>query len=268
MTGPDLKDVSFPHLVPPSPIAMELMRVLCAEERHRHDVAKLIRQDPATVAALLRQASSAGVARGRTAITVDVAVARLGEDAVRRIVVNQALTAMKIQTIGGYGLDDYEHWRTALVCGHAAERIASCAGLDSGVMYIVGMLLDVGKAAIGDRMPSDRWMREGVRPDRVEVEIAGLDHAEAGFIVVKRWDLWEPIPTCIRYHHRPSDAPEHQAEVACAHLASWVAQWLGVPAGFDGMAYGLDQKALAVLGLTNLSLEDVATAVLDGIQTE
>ncbi|MBX2799015.1 MAG: HDOD domain-containing protein [Myxococcales bacterium] len=258
--------LAFSHLVPPSPVALDLLRLLCRQDRNRVDLVKHVMRDPATVAALLREASAAGVARGNAPIDLDTAIARLGETRVRHIVVNQALGAMKIQSIRGYALDDYDFWRSALVCAHAAERIGKAAGLDSGVMYIVGLLLDVGKVAISRRLPDTRWTVDGVRPDVLESDLAGLDHAEAGAIVVDAWGLWEPIPTCVRFHHRPSEAHSHQAEVACAHLASWVSQWMGVPTGCDGLAYGLEPGALATLGLTDFALEEVAVAVLEGIQ--
>lgn len=259
--------ISQADIVSPSPVAISLLQLICDSRYSRAQFVRLVKQDPATTTALLRAASMSDVARGGRPASIDEAVARLGEKRVKRIVVNQALGALKIERLDGYGIEDHAFWRMSVACGHAAEQIARAAGLNEGVMYIVGMLLDVGKIALEASM-DDGWLDScELRPDQLERDAAGFDHEEIGSEIVRSWKLAEPIPTCIRYHHDPSEATALRPEVACAHLASWAVHWLGIPTGLDGMRYELDTDALEQLGLSASAMEQIALAVFEGIQS-
>ncbi|HHO52778.1 MAG TPA: HDOD domain-containing protein [Deltaproteobacteria bacterium] len=258
--------ISRANIVSPSPVAIDLLRLLCDRRYSRARFVKLVRQDPATSTALLRAASMTSVSRSRSSIDIDEAVARLGAKRVRRIVVEQAFGALKIERLDGYGIEDHAFWRMSVSCAHASEEIARAAGLDEGIMYIVGMLLDIGKLAL-EACLGDRMVSIGGRPDQLEREATGFNHEEIGAQIATAWNLSEPIPTCIRYHHDPADARCLEAEVACAHLASWAVHWLGIPTGFDGMLYDLDTRVLDALGLSEGSVEEIALAVLEGIQS-
>ncbi len=254
------------NILPPSPVAVDLLGLLCGSGYSRAQVVRLLRKDPATSTALLRAASKADVARGSSTTSVDDAVARLGKLRVRRIVVHQAFGALRIEQLCGYGMSDHVFWRMSVSCAHAAEKIAMATGLSHGTMYIVGMLLDIGKLVLEKEFRQVLTLAPGIRPDAFEREETGFDHVEIGAALAASWSLSDPIPTCIRYHHDPSQATQYQTEVACAHLASWSVNWLGIPTGIDGMAYDLDMDVLSKLGISETSMEEVSLAVLDGIE--
>ena len=248
----------------PLPGALELLKVLGDEDHSRSQVIEQVKQDPATVAALIKASSMADKARGGSAKSLEGAVASLGENAVRRIVINNALGAVRIRDVEGYGLEEFAFWRMSVATAYAAERLATEFGMNPAMMYVVGLLLDLGKPLIATHIPTDAW-DEGVPPSAVEKQACGFDHATVGAELASTWGLWEPIPTCIRFHHRPAEAPEWQREVAVAHLASWTVHWLGTPMGLDALNYRLDESAVAALQVNAAAVEGLAAAVADGL---
>ena len=249
----------------PSPAALEILQLLSDDSRNRARIVALARTDPPTVAAILRAASSAALSRGGAPASLDRAVAVLGEDELFQIVVHQALSGLQVKEVSAYGLEEFAFWTHSLTTAHAAEALARLVGLDPGMMYVVGLLLNLGKIPLGTHAEVPSW-EVGQAPEEIERTHWGLDHAELGAAMASRWGLAEPIPICIRFHHRPSDAPEdHRPAVDIAHVATYAADWLGQPLGLDAMRHPLDEDAMARLSIGDAQLSSLAVAVSRGM---
>ena len=150
----------------PSPVAVELLRLLSTDSYDRIAVVRLVRRDPDMVTNLLRVASMADVAVTDGLPSIDGAIAVLGETRVRRLVVNQALSALRVERLAGYGLKDEAFWRMSVSTAHVAEELARRVNLDPGAMYVVGLLLDLGKVALDHAVdPGSAWSpREALEP--------------------------------------------------------------------------------------------------------
>ena len=247
----------------PSPAALDVLRLIGQQDYDRSDLVRLARMDPGMVAALLRAAGKAS----NPGASIDRAIAVLGERAVEREIVQHALRGLRVRTVRTYGLEDFAFWRSSIATAHAAEALAEISGLDRGTMYVVGLMLDMGKLVLDGQLASDIWGRSGCG-DALERDALGVDHAQVGAALARAWGLWEPVHTCIEHHHRPADTPAFEREVACAHVASWCAQWLGEPMGRDALRQSVDLDAAAALPLGDRDLSRVAVAVLEGLNSE
>jgi HD-like signal output (HDOD) protein len=49
----------------------------------------------------------------------------------------------------------------------------------------------------------------------------GLNHAEVGALIAKKWNFPEQLITAIRYHHEPTQAPAAYRDIVyCVYLAN------------------------------------------------
>lgn len=252
-------------LRPPSPAALAVLRLIGSQSYDRSEISQLVRQDPKMAAEVLRAAVGGGRQAARS---IDAAIARLGEQVVEKLALHSALSSMQLETLPGYGMVDYGFWHTSVATAHACEALARRRGLEPGMMYTAGLLLDIGKIPIAPTIAEDAWDGDtsGVA---VERGASGFDHATLGAELLASWQIPEPIPTMVRFHHEPSAAPApFRAEVGCAHLGSWSTQWLGEPTGHDALRYPLDERAMEQLGIDDHDLRQVALAVVRGLNTD
>ena len=89
----------------------------------------------------------------------------------------------------------------------------------------------------------------------VEREIMGIDHAEVGGLVLKKWHLPPTIVNAALYHHLPNECPEEsRATTQLIHLANFACNNQGIDSGMDIFPTTFSQSAWFDSGL---SVEDI-----------
>jgi HD-like signal output (HDOD) protein len=261
--------VDILELPPPSPVLSVLLTRIEDPRHTLRDLAEVIRLDPGLSAAVLQLSNSALYARPGSFIgTIDDAVLRIGENDVVRIVVGKLSSWLGQADTDGYGLAREMLWRRALLCALAADEIARRTDQSPGIAFTTGLLLDIGKVALGRRIAAhadEVRARLLERPDddfaAVEGDVVGDNHAEVGARLAASWHLPDPIVQAIRYHHRPTTAPHLPALTALAHVADIIAMQCGAPVGLDDLRYTLEEEAVSALALSDHTLDVICAAV-------
>jgi len=120
-------------------------------------------------------------------------------------------------------------WKHAVSTGllakslHMRKRMNSTKGPDP---YITGLLHHIGWVVLDTVEP--HLLREavktygetGVWTIQQERELFGMDHAEAGAILLEAWGLPEEIVRVVRHHHEPGKAGSLSAHAALLQVAS------------------------------------------------
>ena len=247
----------------PSSAALEVIRCVGTADYDRAQLTWLVRRDPALAAGVLRAAQMPV----RAPRSIDDAVAVLGEQKLKRVALHVALTSLRIEALDGCGIQDFGLWRSALACAHACEWLAHRVGLEPSVLYVAGLLLDVGKVVLSPHLSESQWGSDAA-PDAVETAAVGIHHAEIGALLLESWDVPDPIVSCVRYHHTPAEAPTEGRSVACAHVGAWCTQWLGRPSGFDALRHPFDEVVGTALGIDEDDLRQLALAVVRGLNSD
>ncbi len=77
---------------------------------------------------------------------------------------------------------------------------------------------------------------------------AGLNHAEVGALIAKKWNFPDNLISAIRYHHDPKMAPkEYQNIVETVYLANVFCSYIAKTVNYDE----IDQVILAKYSITN-----------------
>ncbi len=251
-------------------VALEVMRLTRDPNTSARELNDVICQDQALTANMLRLANSAYYGFPRLIGTVGEAVVLLGFQTVRSIILTAALGDTLSKEVKAYSLEKGELWRHSIGVATAGRMIAMKAGYKyQDLAYTAGLLHDVGKIVLADYL--DIYcteVMEKVSADKVsfsdaECEILGIDHAQTGGEVAKKWNFPAEIVEAITYHHTPDLAVQDPKLTAITHIADIMCTVIGVGIGIDGLLYQASAHALEILGLDEIILEELIADLID-----
>lgn len=254
-----------------SPGATHLLSVIGAGDYEVSDIVKVIENDSALTANVLKVINSAALGLRREVNTVHEAVAYLGDTKIIGIALASSSGDTFNKELVGYHGDRGDLGRHCLWVALAARELArhTDGAVDGGVAFTAGLLHDIGKAVISDFMVDlvpDILAEVGEDPgtDHLNAEQAlmGTDHCEVGGALAARWKMPMTLIEGILYHHRPADAPEKARPMAYViHLADTLAMMQGFSTGVDALQYTFDPVYTDYVKLTSQELEGLALDV-------
>jgi len=208
-------------------VAARVVRLAADPDMDFRAVGRIIEQDPALAARVLRVANSPYYGVPGRVGTVERAVALLGFSQIRNI----ALSLSLISDLSRWG-DGEEafrwdrFWEHSVGCAYFSEALARQAGLPaSGGEYAGGLLHDVGKILLGHHFPREfqEALRLAARERQglleAERRVFGTDHAEVGGWLAAKWSFPPDLLASIRHHHAPDAAGEYTTVARIVHVA-------------------------------------------------
>ncbi|HMD49637.1 MAG TPA: HDOD domain-containing protein [Bryobacteraceae bacterium] len=217
--------------VPPfPPVAAKLLSLLCGSSVDLGEVADLISGDATFTARLLQRVNSAEFGLLTDVRSVKQAVALLGIDLTRNIIVAQATEAY---TAGALGVEELRRcWQHTLATAVLADEIAKACGHFTQAAFTAGIVHDIGRLGLLVAYPQDyeRIIRDAAERclDLLDFEHEefGLDHAAAGRILAERWELPAEMASIAGRHHDPTEGAELTL-LRIVHVACRLADALG-----------------------------------------
>jgi putative nucleotidyltransferase with HDIG domain len=216
-------------------------------------VAEVLRQDPALVAAVLREANSAASAARDEIATIEAATTRLGMARVLAVAVMSSVADELGSSLPPYGAAAGVLYRHSVAASHVAEVVRAQATIALGAEVVTAALLhDLGTVVLAEvieRPALDAARLHHGELTSAERELADLDHAEIGALLAQTWRLPDPVVQAIAGHHRPSTFDEPLA--AAVLLADAISHdLLGASLGWreevDEVEVGLATERLGV----------------------
>ncbi|MCU0664779.1 MAG: HDOD domain-containing protein [Myxococcota bacterium] len=186
-------------------VARQVLSALSGQSFQFGEVASLIEGDPSLAAGVMRMANSAFFSRGKRIAAIDQALVRLGARSVREVVSAVATMDLFPDPVGA-GKQIRDH--CASVAALSQTLAAKVAPLRVEGLFLSGLLHDIGKLLLieSGECEYDRDERHPDRDHREETSLLGFDHALLGGYVVSRWNLPEPVPRIVTWHHSPKRA--------------------------------------------------------------
>jgi HD-like signal output (HDOD) protein/GGDEF domain-containing protein len=233
------------------------------------DLAALIQNDQALAAKILRTVNSSYFGLRQRCGSIERALALMGLSPVRSLVLGFSL----VDTVGAddqLAFDFVAYWRRGLLTAMGAKAFGQAKGFASAdEAFLGGLLQDVGMIvlhrALGDRYESILERAGGIHSDLLALEINELEthHADVGAMLAETWKLPEELVLCVRYHERPTAAPQQVASlVRCVALGNLVHDAL-VETDPAPALRGLYEKARAWFDLTPSEVDDILISVVD-----
>lgn len=234
---------------------------------------EMIQYDPGLTANILKLANSVAFGGVHKVSSVRAALPRLGTQRVLDLVLTAAVARRLVGELPGFDLAGDELLRHSMFTAVAAEELARLLGIKgTETAFTVGLLHDLGILVMDPFVARDKAAFDA----RFEVagetsfvaaerELLGIDHAEAGALVLKQWRFGDDMVAGVRWHHEPEQAAGHRELVDLVHLADALALSQGIGTGRYGLGYGASPGAIERLGLKGQHLEYVASATLDKV---
>jgi len=247
--------------IPPLSQTTSLLLAKIGEPQHSlRDVAAIVENDSLLTSLVLKTANSASISLLHEVETVEDAIRYLGDSVIAGLAMKQEKSDIYNADLSGYFAETDENWAHSLKTGIAARYIArrfSNGAVRESVAYTAGIVHDIGKALLSQFLSGDEAL-DLQGSDFIEKErtLVGIDHAEAGYMLAKKWGLPNAISQVIRYHHSPFEADESLRPLVYAvHLADMAAMMSGSGTGIDSMQHTIDSRYINYINVTELELE-------------
>ncbi|MEW6488721.1 MAG: HDOD domain-containing protein [Thermodesulfobacteriota bacterium] len=191
---------------------------------------EVVAHDPALTSRLLRLVNSACYGLPSRVETVSRAVALVGNEELRHLVLSSAATGA-LQRLKPEGFDLDAFWHHSVHCALLVRALAARRqprhrerGFVSGLLHDVGRLVLCHQAPGACRACAEPPPRTGAELLARERAALGFTHADVGGELLRSWglpeSLWEPV----QFHHEPAAARSFPVDAALLHLGHAVAE--------------------------------------------
>jgi two-component system cell cycle response regulator len=228
-------------------VALQVLELTRDDSVRLEAIAELVQHDPALTAKILRTVNSPYYGLAKPCPTIRRAIAYLGLNTVKSLVLSFSLVDLTRQAREGMDLVDF--WRRSLYCAAVIRRIATMTGTcDPDEAFATAMMQDIGMLALYAAAPTPyrfilaQTARDHHRLPVVERNSFGVDHAQIGAALGRRWRLPEEMTEAIRFHHEARQT--QHIELVCALALSYeitaaitLAELSSMPAELDRLAY-------------------------------
>jgi len=227
--------ISIMEALRPIPqIALKILRRLGEDAYDLRTVASEVQKDQVLSAKTLKLCNSSLFFHKTPVESIVQALILLGWNEFSKLVVSVCVEDQFCVSSQGYSLCKGGLYYHALAVAIISEALAHHTGqADPMTAYIAGLLHDIGKVVLDQCVASShpvfyRTIHKTRQPaEKVEKELFGIDHCEAGGWLAESWMLPETLQEAIRFHHAPELAVHHDKLIGIVHMADLLA------GGFD-----------------------------------
>jgi putative nucleotidyltransferase with HDIG domain len=244
----------------PFPVAAKRLEELTRSNSARiEQVVVVLESDPALSARLLRLVNSAGYGLKVRCTSVRHAAVLVGTRRLNQVATTAAILDL-FESSNSLAAELLEH---AAVVGSLCRYLAVHLGLPHDELFTCGFLHDIGKIMLLDteRDVYPALLREfGGNADSVheqERRVFGFDHATLGAHVLTAWNIPDPVPKVIAWHHQPARALQDSllsAMVQTLRLADLLAYELGRRPEEEGIPLVAQSEAAQYLDISEPQL--------------
>jgi len=204
----------------------ELMALLKREGAGMGEVARLIRKDLGVASQVLKLANSVHCAADRPVAEIGQAVAMLGMDSLKSLVLFRGLLG-SFDSPRPQGLDLEKLWFHSFQVATGTRKLAVLEGQTqlADEAFSVGLLHDIGLVVLAAdphgryRAVLERAMASRIPLAVLEHETYGVDHTQVGAHLLSLWGLPPAFCRPIREHHAPPIRAEGFPLSQALHLA-------------------------------------------------
>ena len=255
--------INIANHIPPFPkVATQVMKMLEDPKVQPKEMAEVIQYDSAITANILKTCNAPYFALPRKVSSLDEALVLIGQDTLREIITASSSARFYKGKAGeGYQLEQGDLWKHSVATAILAKSISRhFNGVPPGTAFTTGLLHDIGKRFISSFVASDfqkimdRTYIDGLSFMEAEHEILGMDHAELGSLILRKWDFPEDMILAVKLHHDPQ-ALSKDPLTSLVAIANTLVISLGVGVGADGLSGAMQGEGLKRFGISTIDLD-------------
>lgn len=260
-------------LLPLPHVTVQVIRLVDDPRASTRDFERVITRDAALASKVLRMANSAYYGGNGRITTVGRAIAVLGMNTIRTIVMSLSFHAMVHARQRKSRFNRQEYWRHSLATAIAGRVLARLkrSKWDEEI-FLSGLLHDIGKLVADQFLPEEMDMFLSHTADltsatveeilALESKTLGTTHPELGEYAAQKWNLPEAIRTAIAYHHHPSAVKGEWYEVVAAvHAANCLVHQAEIGVLMPGVQHEMDPAVQEFLAIPEEQYEPIRLVV-------
>jgi putative nucleotidyltransferase with HDIG domain len=222
--------------LPPLPhVVMKAMEMTLDPDASVRNLQLLISQDQALSAKILRIVNSAMYSLRREVSTVSHAVAVLGIETVKSVIMAASVERVfqSAKDLGTKLLSDHS-WGTALAARAIARRVRYESPEEA---LVCGLMHDIGKPVLLQNFRSrygeiiSEVYKGNSSFHQMELLAFGFSHAHVGALLARKWNFPPQLGEAVGYHHNPMSAPSYRQLACIVSLANLFMIFMGI--GFE-----------------------------------
>lgn len=229
------------HLATLPEVTLKIIRLVEDPSSTAQDLNKVIANDPALGARILKVVNSAFYGLPGQIGSTNRAIVLLGLNAVKNIAIAASLAKLFRGGQISTKFNARDLWRHSIAVGTATRLLAAKSGLGMpDEAFLAGLMHDIGiMVEIQARRPQFVEALDTIRQNpnmtlrEAEAQCVGATHEDFGTALCKLWKFPASFAYVTGYHHRPSEvAPQHRPLTTLVHVADIIAANLEL--GFTG----------------------------------
>lgn len=231
------------------------------------EIARMVATDPALTADLLKIVNSAAFMLPKRVDNIAEAVKLVGLRGLKNLLYQYG--AQKV--LGSGSSETKELWDHSYRTAYYAFKLASKVTKKREILddvYAGGILHDMGKIIFSSTHPEmidriEQFCREKEIPSELFEDLSsGLNHAEIGGRIARKWNFPDALVHAIEYHHHPADCPpEHRDVVFTVYMANVLADPKHKDYDFDQF----DQSVLSEFKIRDPESMDIMRSRLENM---
>jgi putative nucleotidyltransferase with HDIG domain len=257
--------------LPPLPaVVMRAMEMTLDPNISVHNLQQVISQDQALSAKILRIVNSAMYSLRREISTVSHAVAILGLETVKSIIMAASVEHV-FQTANDLStklMTDHS-WGAALAARAIARRVRYENAEEA---LVCGLMHDIGKPVMLNNLRArytevvSQVYNGNSSFHQIELLTFGFSHAHVGALLARKWNFPPQLAEGVGYHHNPVSAPSYRQLACIVNMANLLMIHMGIGFEKDKNLLLEKQPAAEQLNLDASRLESIMFEVQTAIQ--
>jgi HD-like signal output (HDOD) protein len=250
---------------------LKARQIMSQEGSSFDELAEVLKTDQAIASKLLKLSNSAYYGMRGKVSSLQHASVVLGLNTLKEIIVMAGASSLLASDLPGYGLASGDLWQHSLGAAFGAKMIAERKAPELAEdAFVAGLIHDCGKLVLDEAILERSemfasFMEAGDQSFLIaEKNILGFDHSEMAFALCGQWGVPETINTAIRYPHKPTLSRDDKM-TCIVHLADALAMMSGMGTGVDGLAYEMDDKAMAMLNIEENDIPEIMEQMVEAV---
>jgi len=262
------------HIATLPEITMKIIELVDNPRSTAQDLNKLISNDPALVARILKVVNSAFYGLPGQIGSINRAIVLLGLNAVKNIVIAASLTKLFRGGKVSPNFSAKDLWSHSIAVGVTSKMIVTKLNNHlpdeaflAGLIHDIGILVEL--QAFRDPLVTvaEQAAKETVKYIDLETQIIGADHQAFGAGLTAKWKFPRSFQYVTGHHHNPlSLAPECRWLTLVTYVADHVACQQGLGYSLTCKGEDIDPAVLAELQLTQEMLTDIVKALPESMK--
>ncbi len=244
-------------------VVSKLTKMAEDPETTSEQMGKVISKDHILATKLLKLVNSAFYGFPQRISSLASAIILLGFNVIKSLIISASIFEVMEK-------EDVELWEHSLGCAVVSSVLAKRLGLsEPEEISTAGLIHDIGKVAIKMELPEEYEAIQQMVQDRkisvreAELQVLGLEHAEVGGWLAKKWNLPQKLIEPVACHHDPRLAKTEMLSSSIVHFGDIMIRGLGYGHFHDIWIPVLNNRAWRVLELTPEDLDQVLEEVED-----